>query len=192
MTPKQPCRTPNGRIRDAQLSSRPPPFVRPRRKTGRKRQGLEYEKKGHREFDQRYGGFYVPSPWFTYRRGDHIQPSWCQPDALLFDVRRNLLIVIEFKYQHTSDAYWQVMDLYIPVLESWLAEAPVPWDIRPLEVVKWYDPQTHFPVDPVLCPEPSRVPQGAFGVHIWNPKRGRANADAPPPTLRPSQRLKGV
>lgn len=179
-----------GVVRDARLSPAPPPFLRPRRKTGRKRQGITYEKKVHEHLGQSLGDGYVPSPWFTYWRGERVKPLWCQPDALYFDLRASRVTIVEVKYQHTADAYWQLMDLYLPVVEAWLSPAPGPWQIDLLEVVKWYDPHTPFPAEVTLCANPARPSMSAFNVHIWNPKRpagGKGQSAAP--SVQPSLKV---
>jgi hypothetical protein len=89
---------------------------------------------------------------------------WCQPDALILQPRDGLLTIVEVKYQHTPDAWWQLRELYLPVVS--LAFGP-DWRIAMLEVVKWYDPHVSFPETPLLTPDPLRPPHGRIGVHIW-------------------------
>lgn len=174
------------KVRRAWLSPVPPPFLRRRTRRGRKRQGILYENRGHEEMERRYGGRYVPSPWFRYTTMEEDRPHWCQPDGLLLDPRAARCVVFEFKYAHTPDAYWQLFDLYLPVLAAWLAEAPAPWKIIPLEVVKWFDKAVACPATPALCPDPLEARASEFNVHIWKPRNA---ASARRPQIRPSGAL---
>ena len=74
---------------------------------------------------------------------------------------------MEIKYQHTSDAWWQVMKLYYPVLRNVFPEDL--WYYRMCEVVKWFDPAIRFPTETRLTPDPAELHDGDFGVHIWKP-----------------------
>lgn len=68
---------------------------------------------------------------------------------------------MEIKYQHTSDAWWQVEHLYLPVLR-W-AFPPDLWSFARVEVVKWYDPAVAFPERVSLIPHVDK----AFGAPGW-------------------------
>lgn len=73
---------------------------------------------------------------------------------------------MEIKYQHTPDAWFQLKELYLPVIKVALGPA---WQLGLMEVVKWYDPATFFPERIALCADPLRPPLGRIGVHIWCP-----------------------
>jgi hypothetical protein len=128
---------------------------------------MKYEQKAHRYLNGRYGVEYIPSPWFTFREQADDRTRWCQPDGILLCPTRGVLTIIEVKYQHTSDAWWQVVRLYLPVLQALFP--PKLWSYRMCELVKWYDPATAFPQAIRLTPDPSRLKDGDFGVHIWKP-----------------------
>jgi len=110
---------------------------------------------------ERFGSAYLPSPWvrFTDQAGQH----WCQPDGVL--EMDSGLIIIEFKYQHTVDAWQQLRLLYEPVLAALHPGRP----LSVLEIVKWYDCAVAFP-EPVRLVADVSVHTGRdFGVHIWKP-----------------------
>jgi hypothetical protein len=73
---------------------------------------------------------------------------------------------VEIKYQHTADAWFQLRELYSPVVAQALGPA---WRLALLEVVKWFDPAAFFPERIALCPDPLQPPVGRIGVHIWCP-----------------------
>jgi len=159
---------PAGTILWTRYSPTAPPFARGRRKrTGRRAQGIRYEQRGHDFFEKLYGTRYIPSPWFQFLEEDSCAPRWCQPDALLFDPAQGRIHILEFKLQHTSDAWWQLRQLYFPVIRSIFPKAL--WDIALCEVVKWFDPSTAFPEKIVMAEKPEIVLGGELGVHIWRP-----------------------
>jgi len=159
---------PAGTILWARPSPTAPPFARGKmRRVGRRAQGMKYEKRGHEYFQGLYGDFYISNPWFVFQEEETPAPRWCQPDALLFNPAQGKIHILEFKYQHTSDAWWQLRQLYFPVIRS-LFPAHL-WDIALCEVVKWYDPAVTFPENIVMAKEPNIVLAGRLGVHIWKP-----------------------
>lgn len=149
--------------------SNPPGFATlPQRRSGRRLQGIKYEKLVQDMLRTQYGDSYLDSPWLQFQADSGIK--WCQPDGVLIDFEAGALTLIEVKYQHTTDAWWQMRRLYEPVLRTLFP--PHLWSISCLEVVKWYDPS-------VLFPEPTRLvssissaqhlPHGTTGIHIWKP-----------------------
>lgn len=154
---------PAGRVLAASLAV--PPALRKRRYTGRRAEGVRYEKKVHAFMEDLYGEKYIPSPWLKFFSAGQAW-RWCQPDALLLDPFRGKLVIVEVKYQHTPDAWWQVRRLYQPVLEAIFP--PRLWKYEFCEVVKWYDPDTSFP-EPVVLANDVAMPHEHFKVHIWHP-----------------------
>lgn len=143
-------------------------LTRPRRYTGRRAQGVRYERKA-----QEYlGGLappavcaaYVPSQWWRFADAGAVR--WCQTDGLFLLPARGLAIVVEVKYQHTPDAWFQLRELYAPVVGRALGPA---WELALVEVVKWFDPSTFFPEKFVMCPDPLHQSPDHIGVHIWAP-----------------------
>ena len=149
----------------AHPSDAPPAFLlRPRRYTGRRGQGVRYERKVHEYLAQLAGPAYLPSQWFRF--GVAGEARWCQTDGLILDARKGLATILEIKYQHTPDAWFQLRELYEPVVRFCLGNH---WDLRLVEVVKWYDPTTFFPERIAMCADPLSPPSGRVGVHIWAP-----------------------
>lgn len=110
---------------------------------------------------ERFAGAYLPSPWIRFN--DQTGQHWCQPDGLL-DTPDGLVIV-EFKYQHTIDAWQQLRLLYEPVISVLHPDRP----LAVLEVVKWYDCAVAFPEAISLVADPALHRGRGFGVHIWKP-----------------------
>ena len=156
---------PAGRVLSASFAT--PPALRKKRYTGRRLEGVRYEKKVQDHLSAFYGDRYIPSPWLRFfPAGEQARWRWCQPDGILLDLLRGRITIIEVKYQHTSDAWWQVKHLYLPVLQVLFPEKW--WTFDFCEVVKWYDPAVLFPEKIVLAQEVS-IPHPAFKVHIWRP-----------------------
>lgn len=126
---------------------------------GRKRQGVKYEQLAQQHFSSLFPGWQA-SPWLHFE--DAHGCRWCQPDGWV-DLGPRILLV-EFKYQHTANAWFQLRALYQPLLE-FLMQKPV----TVLEVVKWYDCAVAFPEPVHLVADPSDWQSSDFGVHIWRP-----------------------
>jgi hypothetical protein len=107
---------------------------------------------------------YVRSPWIKFLSDGRWR--WCQPDGLLFLPEQGRLVVVEVKYQHTADAWWQVRHLYQPVLEHIFPRRL--WEYEACEIVKWFDPAIVFPEKLVLALDPD-MRHKDFKVHIWKP-----------------------
>lgn len=140
------------------------PALKRHRYTGRRLQGVLYERAVHEYLAFRYGDFYLASPWLKFFAEGKWR--WCQPDGLLFVPEQGRLVVVECKYQHTTDAWWQVRHLYQPVLEHIFPRDL--WTYEVCEVVKWYDPAVLFPERVVLAGEVD-MKHKDFKVHIWKP-----------------------
>jgi hypothetical protein len=146
-----------------------PSFVRAHRARGRKGMGLRYERKVHDAFSKAFGPMYFPSWWFSYRRLSSPKVvNFAQPDAFLLDFEKGLCTIIEVKYNHTSDAYFQLYDKYLPLLNKWLNREAL-WQFSLCEVVYWYDKFVDFPCKVSLRDDVKKVKPGEFGVHIWRP-----------------------
>jgi hypothetical protein len=131
---------------------------------GRKAQGLKYEKKVLDYLEDESSFPLLRSPWLEFEEASGRR-RWCQPDGLLLDIWGGRIIVVEVKYQHTSNAWWQLRQLYLPVLRRLFGE----YVLHPLEICKWYDPAQPFPEPVSLLPDPAKPNGLTFGVHIWKP-----------------------
>ncbi|HYE38144.1 hypothetical protein [Methylocaldum sp.] len=110
----------------------------------------------------------MPSPWLYY--SDELGVHWRQPDGLLFDLKGGKIIIVEVKYQHTTDAWWQLRKLYLPILQH-IFPANL-WEFKMLEIVKWFDGMVPWPEPTRLLAHPLdalTIPGKCTGVHIWTP-----------------------
>lgn len=129
------------------------------------REGLRYEARAQDYLLQLYPDTYVPSPWLTFRLRHEPMPRWCQPDGIIVDMETGRLIIIEIKLRHMAEAYTQVIGIYQPVLKKIFPG----WEMRHVEMVRWYDAGSYFPVPVQLISNIDLAPRGRFGVHIWKP-----------------------
>lgn len=159
---------PAGEILSAQFVD-PPPFVIPRRTKNKARaNGIRYEKKAHAYLLREFPNECIVGPWIKFYSKGKAKAFYCQPDALILDIRRGTIAVIEIKLKHTSDAWWQVRRLYLPVVQFIFGDA---WTYTAVEVAKWFDPHTKFPerfefVDRAC--DLSLLPPDKFHLHLWN------------------------
>lgn len=72
---------------------------------------------------------------------------------------------MEYKLRHCSEAWFQLFDLYIPVLRVLFPG----WSFAGIEVCKWFDPATSVPQQPRFRENPMDAVTGEFNVHIWAP-----------------------
>ena len=158
-----------GPLRVAGFAKEPPPFIDNSRVRGVRRVGQVYDARTQGYLTQLFEGNYLPSPWLIFQAANQPRPylQYCQPDGLIFDWSRRVIVIVEIKLRHTPDAFWQVTNLYRPVLEH--AFHGRRWHFRQLEVVKWYDPSTYFPCDVTMVSDPLLTPRKGMGVHIWKP-----------------------
>lgn len=184
MLPHQRCPPPRGfnaavGVRSASFLPRKPQFIRRRASRGRFAVGMRYEREakdwlslfalGRAEISYRDG------PWIEFR--DRSGRRWCQPDALLENKAAKYCLICEIKYQHTSDAWWQLRELYLPVLRCALPG----YSFRLLEIVHWYDPLTIWPEEIALVPDIGRCLGGEseeVATLIFNKRRERRIREA--------------
>ena len=162
LPPKPAKFTPAQSILHAEFTD--PPEFKKRVYRGRRALGVRYEKLVQEYLQFRFGGLYLPSPWIKFF-GDG-RWRWCQPDGVLFQPARGAIVIVECKYQHTLDAWWQVRHLYQPVLEHIFPRTL--WKYEACEIVKWYDPAIQFP-EPVVLAHDVGLSHKHFKVHIHKP-----------------------
>src|SRR5690349_13859238 len=140
---------PQGSIKEAWRSAEVP-YTKRGRKSALHKAGLAYEKRvrewAFTEIAARYS--LEVSPWFCFIDATE-QRHYCQPDLLL--VAPDRMIVVECKIRWTTDAWWQLRKLYIPVLAVALKK-PEDYFV-PLCICRSYDPA--FP-----APEPIALRTG--------------------------------
>jgi hypothetical protein len=151
----------------AELADLQPEFIHRPIRRGRRLQGIKYEAAGQVWLRHQYGTAYVGGQWIRFRADGQGKTRWCQTDGILVDAEHKVLTIIEFKYQHTENAWWQLFRLYKPVVEKLFSGRG--FRVKCLEICKWFDPAIRAPQAPVLCQNIGAVQEGEFGVHIWKP-----------------------
>lgn len=158
---------PAGKILWAEPSDTGPAFTRGKpRHRGSRANGVRYENWVHCHLKELFNECYTPGPWVRFG-GDYDQVRWCQPDGLLFDVLGGVITVIEIKYNHTPLAWWQLRQLYGPIVQFLFPS----FHVQVCEVCKWYDCAVVFPekVHPIRALEV--CDRTAFNVHILTKSR---------------------
>lgn len=120
-------------------------------RTGARANGERFERRVHATLLKRYPDKYIEGPWIAYRgvnTGNRVR--FCQPDGLYIDIKEGLLVIIEAKLKHGSRAWEQLNDLYYPCLRH-IMEGGKLFEIRLIEVVKWFDPLTFREMPPAMC-----------------------------------------
>lgn len=151
-----------------------PAFIKRKRASAKYRAGIKYEREVHDHLSllalAKPWLKYVESPWIEFE--DDSGRRWCQADALLVDDKQKAVVIAEVKYQHTADAWWQLVHLYRPVVAVLY---PTHRPICLLEIVHYYDPQVQWPERFDLTNSPFVIPHAnRVAVHIFNPKRRRS------------------
>ena len=144
-----------------------PPFARKRRTSkGRKGQGNRYERKLSERLEDEFQERWVPGPWIQYQLLEG-RTGFAQPDGLIINLKEGKLTIVEAKYQHCVEAYFQLIGKYLPLAEVLFPKEM--WEIAVVEVVKWFDPAVVFPGDVNMLPRIGEAPCDKFNVHIWRP-----------------------
>lgn len=100
-------------LTSASLIERPECIPLPSHPRGARAAGLRYERLFAKQFPQALHG-----PWFSYE--DKSGFGYCQPDLIL-SLLPKCLVVFEVKYTLTDDAFFQLRDLYLPVVKKAMA-----------------------------------------------------------------------
>lgn len=158
-----------GEVVESALLIGEPKFIRSgRRRRGRKGMGLRYEAKVQRHLGEGFDGF-IPGPWFRYCTSD--EPSrinYAQPDGLLIDLEKGQILICEVKYSHTAEAYFQLVDKYLPIVRKFFNNSEI-WEFATVEICYWYDCAVAFPTKPRLRKEIDTVRPNELAVHICRP-----------------------
>ena len=139
-----------------------PSFVKRQKVRGAKARGLSYQRKVGAYLQQLFGDRCKVGAWIRFYNssGGH----YCQPDAIITDHSRNQIIVVETKLKHTSDAWWQLRELYEPITKHLFGSKI--WRFAVCEIVKWFDPSSSFPEAIHMLPDPTKARPDKFNVHI--------------------------
>lgn len=128
--------------------------------------GLRYERCVHEELSRRYEGNYGPSQWISFKCGRGFDVRWAQPDGLLLNFDAALICIVEIKIRHSERAWWQLRQLYEPLV-SFLFPS---WRVALCEVCRSYDPAVAWP-EPVRFGEPAKAEPGVISVYPWEAMR---------------------
>lgn len=151
-------------VRSAWLVGEGPFGTTPRRgSTAARRAGLRYEKAVLEHLCARLGDGFRPSPWFKFTTSGGMR--YCQPDGLLCCA--NEVTIFECKYTFTAEAWWQLRQLYEPVVRAALRPAR----ISHVVVCRRFDPAVAFPeeVQHTHLLEGWREALHSMGVYEWRP-----------------------
>ena len=136
--------------------------------SGAQAHGIRYERKVQRYLTAECNGHYVPAPWFRYCVHNHPHWHYCQPDGLLFDYNRNLITIVEIKLAHSLQAWWQVQNLYRPVISFVFGSR---WSLAACEVTAHHDPATIFPICLHHITRLSLLQPEQFGLYILRERK---------------------
>lgn len=121
----------------------------------------------HEHLEEVFSNKVILGPWIKFTSKGRERPLYCQPDAIILDIRRGTITVVEIKIKHTSDAWWQLRRLYTPVVQHIFGEG---WTYIVLEIAKWFDPHTRFPEEFTFVDDLASVTglsSEAFYLHLW-------------------------
>lgn len=142
--------------RNVRFSHEPAP--RNRGHTQAQKMGLRYEQKVHDVLSAIYETRFTPSPCILFEEGTRLRRAI--PDGVL--VLGDCVVVVEVKYTHTEDAWWQLKRLYEPLLSAIYGERL----LRCVEVCRSYDPTTSFPSHRLVT-SLHALPETEVGVIQW-------------------------
>lgn len=123
---------------------------------------MKYEKKVGEKISSLFPFEWKAGVWICYLCGLEEYPLYCQLDGYLEFPDR--VVLIEIKYNHCVDSYFQLMDVYLPLMKHLFPGK----EISVCEVVKWYDPSVTFPVGVKLQKDLAACGVNDFSVHILN------------------------
>lgn len=128
------------------------------------RRGIIYERRVARALESRYLLRYFPSQWITY--GDGAGTRWAQLDGLILLENPARAVITEVKLSHTADAYFQLTNLYRPLVTHLLRRSGRV--VCTVEITKWYDCAVRFPCQVQLLSDLDAARGDCFGVNIFN------------------------
>jgi hypothetical protein len=102
--------------------------------------GLRYERKILEKLRQKYKEQVCLKPWFKYSYlddSDQIVHTVCSPDAVIILPEKKQIIIVEIKIRLTAVAYFQLKNLYYPILFMINGGG---YKYTFLNIIKWYDP----------------------------------------------------
>jgi hypothetical protein len=136
------------------------PYARDKGDSAAKQAGLRYEEHIQQRLMQRLLGYMAaPHLHFFDREGART----LRPDGVLVEPGR--VFIFEIKSQHMPEAWWQLDQLYRPVVSQLYKHRPVSC----IEIVKQFDPAMPFPTKFDMLENLEQVLkyEGSFGVFQW-------------------------
>lgn len=137
---------PNSKILDAAFIDTPA-FSTNQKHRGARRAGITFEKRVGEFLNGLFGNQVVSNSWISYfdeSNGDRI----CSPDHLIIDVKAGVVTVVECKLSHTANAWYQLNDVYAPVIKFLFPG----FDVRLIEICKNYERSISYPQVPrIVC-----------------------------------------
>lgn len=160
--PSSYLKLPQGRIVSAWEVKESPHGKRAASPSFAQRAGLAYQKKIERFLAPRRPSDWTvyPSLWFVYC-DDRPGRNYCSPDFIL-DCGADLLVVVEAKIRWTADAYYQLEQLYLPVLRVARPRAT----LVPLCITKSFDPAIKVPMEVRFVSDVFEASPGKFNLQF--------------------------
>lgn len=132
------------------------------KRTPAQRAGLSYQKRMEKYCASRDGQWIVRcGVWYCFCDVNGRR-RYCQPDILLLDHERKCAVVVEVKLRWTSEAWWQLQRLYIPVL----GRALQGWTLIPLCITRSFDPAIPVPEEVRFCNDLFDAAPGHFNLLV--------------------------
>lgn len=158
--PPPPYFTPAGIVLEAEPIMAPG-FAHSGRASGAKLAGLRYQKKVNKRLKEEFGAHALIGPWFGFTSANGKRRC-CQLDACVkYD--DNDFILIETKIRHTVLSYYQLKELYLPVIRAYRPDAR----IRLATIVGSYDCATPYPEEIDLIYDLAEASDDRIGVLKW-------------------------
>ncbi len=129
------------------------------------KRGLKYEGRVKEWLTGRFGERFIPGPWFRFKAPGDRKIKYCQPDGLIYGEDGRQVTVVEIKLTHCELAWFQLFNLYLPVLKA--VDSGV--DYLPLEITTTFDCMVRMPGSCDLVEDVFDRPQGQLGVLVWRP-----------------------
>lgn len=123
--------------------------------------GLRYEAKVIKKLEERYDNFW---PHLQFSFDGSASRGTAIPDGLFFFPNR--LVILEIKLKHSADAWHQLTQLYLPIVQASFPRK----HISLLEVTRFYDPSVVLPGSSILVEDLDfflREPRSILGVYSW-------------------------
>lgn len=156
-------------LRETLLSVIPcnePAFVRAKRTKGPKRKGLIYQGQASEHLLQNFPSGATFGQWFKYRLQGVNRDFYCQIDCFIIDYSKPKITIVEIKLKHCIDAYYQLFELYLPILQHYYGKE---FEYACVEFVSSFDKAIPMPQSPKLLKRIEEAHPKDFSVHIWTP-----------------------